>query len=199
MTEFHHAEPAVVCIGASWGGVEAIKQVLRELPQDLGAAICIVLHRSEHDADRERLAQVLARHAHVKVCEPDDKQPLHAGTAYIAPSGYHLLVDDGHASLSADDRVRWARPSIDVLFESVAVSRGDESLVVVLTGANDDGARGARAVHDAGGTVLVQDPDEAERREMPDATIAMTVVDAVLPLDELAQAIVRHVTGVIAE
>lgn len=197
MTDSHHAEPAVVCIGASWGGVEALKTVLSGLPGDLAAAICIVLHRAEGD-ERERLAQVLRRNSGMKVCEPDDKQPLHAGTAYIAPSGYHLLVDDGHVSLSADDRVRWARPSIDVLFESVAVSRGDEAIVVVLTGANDDGARGARAVHDAGGTVLVQDPDEAERREMPDATIAMTEVDAVLPLGELAQAIVRHVRGVVA-
>lgn len=193
----HHAEPAVVCIGASWGGVEALKQLLTSLPADLAAAICIVLHRAEHD-DRARLTQVLARHSHLQVCEPDDKQPLHAGTAYIAPSGYHLLVDDGHVSLSADDRVRWARPSIDVLFESLAESRGADAIAVVLTGANDDGARGARAVHDAGGTVLVQDPDEAERREMPDATIAMTKVDAVLPLTDLAQAIVRHVRGVVA-
>lgn len=198
MTEFHHAEPAVVCIGASWGGVEALKHVLSQLPGDLGAAICIVLHRAE-DEERERLAHVLRRTSRLKICEPDDKQPLHAGTAYIAPSGYHLLVNDGHVSLSADDRVRWARPSIDVLFESVAASRGDEAIVVVLTGANDDGARGARAVHDAGGTVLVQDPDEAERREMPDATIAMTDVDAVLPIDELAKSIVRHVTGGIVE
>jgi two-component system chemotaxis response regulator CheB len=198
MNDSHHPEPAVVCIGASWGGVEALKQVLGDLPGDLAAAICIVLHRAE-DEDRDRLAQVLSRNSDVKVCEPDDKQPLHAGTAYIAPAGYHLLVDEGHVSLSADDRVRWARPSIDVLFESVAMSRGDESLAVVLTGANDDGARGARAVHDAGGTVLVQDPDEAERREMPDATIAMTKVDAVLPLGDLAQAIVRHVRGVVPE
>jgi two-component system chemotaxis response regulator CheB len=196
--EHQHAEPAVVCIGASWGGVEALRQVLGDLPGDLGAAICIVLHRAEHD-ERERLARVLSRESHVRVVEPDDKQPLHAGTAYVAPAGYHLLVDEGHVSLSADDKVNWARPSIDVLFESVAESRGDESIAVVLTGANDDGARGARAVHDAGGTVLVQDPDEAERREMPDATIAMTEVDAVLPLSDLAQAIVRHVRGVVAE
>ncbi len=198
MTDAYHPEPSVVGIGASWGGVEALKHVLGDLPSDLRAAICIVLHRAEHD-DRDRLAQVLGRHTEVKVCEPDDKQPLRAGTAYIAPAGYHLLVDDGHVSLSADDRVRGARPSIDVLFESLAKSRGDESIAVVLTGANDDGARGARAVHDAGGTVLVQDPDEAERREMPDATLAMTEVDAVLPLGDLAQAIVRHVRGDVTE
>ena len=192
------SHPAVVCIGASWGGVEALKQVLGDLPADLAAAICIVLHRAE-DQDRERLSQVLRRHSDIKVCEPDDKQPLHVGTAYIAPAGYHLLVEDGHLSLSADDRVRWSRPSIDVLFESAAVSNGPATIAVVLTGANDDGARGARAVHDAGGTVLVQDPDEAERREMPDATIAMTQVDAVLPLCDLAQAIVRHVRGVVPE
>ena len=194
----HNSVPAVVCIGASWGGVEALKQVLADLPGDLAAAICIVLHRAEND-ERERLTYVLSRNADVKVCEPDDKQPLQAGTAYVAPSGYHLLVDEDHVSLSADDRERWARPSIDVLFESVAVSHGDESIAVVLTGANDDGARGARAVHDAGGTVLVQDPDEAERREMPDAAIAMTQVDAVLPLSDLAQAIIRHVRGVDTE
>lgn len=199
MTNFHdHPQPAVVAIGASWGGVEALGRILEELPADLGAAVCIVLHRAEHD-DRARLGEVLARHAHLKVCEPDDKQPMHAGTAYVAPSGYHLMVDDDHVALSADDRVQWARPSIDVLFESLAASRGEDAVAVVLTGANDDGARGARAVHDAGGTVLVQDPDEAERREMPDATIAMTEVDAVLPLNDLAQAIVRHVRGVVAE
>jgi two-component system chemotaxis response regulator CheB len=198
MTPDDHHEPPVVCIGASWGGIEALQRVLRDLPADLGAAICIVLHRAEHD-QRDQLAKVLERGSQVQVCEPDDKEPLREGTAYIAPAGYHLMVDDGHVSLSADDRVRWARPSIDVLFESVAVSRGDESLVVVLTGANDDGARGARAVHDAGGTVLVQDPDEAERREMPEATIAMTDVDAVLPLCDLAREIVRHVTGDRAE
>lgn len=193
-----HRQAAVVCIGASWGGVEALKRVLGDLPGDLQAVICVVLHRSEHD-ERERLARLLSRNAKLTVCEPDDKQPMREGTAYVAPAGYHLLVDDDHLALSADDRVRWARPSIDVLFESAAASRGEDAIAVVLTGANDDGARGARAVHDAGGTVLVQDPDEAERREMPDATIAMTDVDAVLPLGSLAQEIVRHVRGVTAE
>ena len=196
-----HPEPPVVCIGASWGGVVAVQQVLRELPADLHAALCIVLHRTEDDGDpeRERLAHILARASHLRVCEPDDKQPLVEGTAFVAPAGYHLLVEEDHVSLSRDDRVRWARPSIDVLFESAADSRGEDAIAVLLTGANDDGARGARAVHDAGGTVLVQDPDEAERREMPDAAIAMTDVDAVVPLSALAQEIVRHVRGVAAE
>ncbi len=198
MTDQPHAHPPVVCIGASWGGVHAIQRVLGDLPRDLGAAICVVLHRSE-DSDEFRLAQVLRKHSDVKVREPDDKQPLQPGTAYIAPAGYHLMVDEGHVSLSADERVRYARPSIDVLFESVATSRGDEAVAVLLTGANDDGARGARAVHDAGGTVLVQDPEDAERSEMPAAAIAMTEVDAVLPLGDIAQAIVRHIRGAVSE
>ena len=187
-------EPPVVCIGASWGGVDALREVLTRLPADLPASLCIVLHRAEHDGITG-LARALGRGTPVTVCEPDDKQPLKTGTAYIAPAGYHLQVDDGHVSLSMEERVRWARPSIDVLFESVAIARCEDAIVVVLTGANDDGARGARAVHDAGGTVLVQDPDEAERREMPDATLAMTEVDAVLPLRDIAGEIVRRTKG----
>ena len=195
MTNEEEHEPPVVCIGASWGGLTALQQLLRDLPPDLGAAICIVLHRSGEDEDRERLSRAIQRATGARVLEPDDKERLDENVAYVAPAGYHLMVEDGHVSLSCEEPVRWARPSIDVLFESVAASRGDQSLVVLLTGANDDGARGARAVHEAGGIVLVQDPDEAERREMPEAAIAATQVDAVLPLGDIAQEIVRRVRG----
>lgn len=184
----------VVCIGASWGGVEALREVLAGLPEDLPASVCIVLHRSDPDGVSQ-LATALGRDCDIRVCEPDDKQELHEGTAYVAPAGYHLLVEDGHLALSVEDRVRWARPSVDVLFESAAASRAAAAIAVVLTGANDDGARGARAVHAAGGTVIVQDPDEAERREMPEAAIAMTDVDAVLPIHDIAREIVRRIRG----
>lgn len=184
----------VVCIGASWGGVAAMREVLGGLPGDLPAAICVVLHRAEHDGPA-KLAAVLRRATRLKVCEPDDKDRLMPGTVYVAPAGYHLLVDGDHVALSTEGRVRWARPSVDVLFESAAGALGPDVVGVVLTGANDDGACGARTIHAAGGTVLVQDPDEAERRDMPDAAIAATAVDAVLPLDQMADEILRRIGG----
>lgn len=182
----------LVCVGTSWGGVSALRMLLGALPASLAAPLCVVQHRSDVD-DVRQLVPLLRRTSKLRVCEPEDKQPLEPGTAYIAPAGYHLLVEDRHISLSAEDRVRWSRPSIDVLFESAAHDYGSNAVAVVLTGANDDGARGAQAVHAAGGVVLVQDPQTAERPEMPQATIATGAVTQVLPLAELADAVVRHV------
>jgi len=150
-----------------------------------------VQHRGDQDGVTQ-MVQVLGRSTTLTVCEPEDKQLLEPGTVYIAPAGYHLLVNDDHVALSVEDRVRWSRPSVDVLFESAAAARGCHVTAVVLTGANDDGARGALAVHDAGGTVLVQDPATSERSEMPAATIQCVEVDAVLPLSEIAAELMRR-------
>ncbi|MCW2950409.1 MAG: cheB 1 [Thermoleophilia bacterium] len=202
MTELHrtssglshatHTEDAdIVCIGASWGGLEALRVVLSGLPAEFPAPICVVQHRGDDDGVA-MMVDFLHRKTQLEVCEPEDKQPLEAGTVYVAPAGYHLMVNDVHAALSVEDRVRWSRPSIDVLFESAAAARGCHVTAVVLTGANDDGARGAQAVHDAGGTVLVQEPDTAERSEMPRAAIATGAADEVLPLADLAAELVRR-------
>ncbi|MCW2922995.1 MAG: CheB methylesterase [Thermoleophilia bacterium] len=187
----NHEDDEVVCIGASWGGLDALRAVLGGLPADFAAPVCIVQHRGESDVPA-RMVEALDKVCALTVIEPEDKQPLVAGTVYLAPPGYHLLVNADHVALSVEDRVRWSRPSVDVLFESAASARGCHVTAVVLTGANDDGARGARAVHAAGGTVLVQDPETAERREMPSATIDMVEVDAVLPLDQIAAELVRR-------
>lgn len=184
----------IVCVGASWGGVDALRVLLAGLPGDLPVPVCIVQHRGE-DEGLVQLARSLGRVTPLTVCEPEDKQPLQPATAYLAPPGYHLLVEADHVSLSTEDRVRWSRPSIDVLFESAADARGSEVVAVVLTGANDDGARGAVAVHGAGGVVIVQDPDTAERHEMPRAALETGVADAVLPLEAIAGEVVRHVAG----
>lgn len=193
MSELPRPEPGpIVCIGASWGGVLALGVVLSGLPADLAAPVCIVQHRSEDD-DLHQLVPYLSRATQLTVCEPDDREPLRAGTVYLAPAGYHLLVEDGHVALSVEDRVRWSRPSIDVLFQSAAESNGPGTTAVVLTGANDDGARGARAVHEVGGVVLVQDPSGAERTEMPNATIATGIAAAILPLEDIADAVARRV------
>jgi len=104
---------------------------------------------------------------------------------YLGPPDYHVLVEDGHIALSTDEPVQYARPSIDVLFESAADEYGERAIGIVLTGANDDGARGLAKIKDCGGVAIVQEPSSSERRAMPDAAIAATVADAILPLEEI--------------
>jgi two-component system chemotaxis response regulator CheB len=121
------------------------------------------------------------------VVEADDKQPIERGHVYVAPPDYHLLVEGRAFALSTDERVQYARPSIDVLFESAADSFGDSVIGIVLTGSNTDGARGLAAIKDAGGVAIVQRPEEAEKRQMPDAAIAATHADAVLSIDDMGK------------
>ncbi len=144
----------IVAIGASWGGVHAISAVLRNLPGDFPAPIVIAQHRGEEAPTA--LADTLGRHSPIRVVEATDKDVPEAGHAYLAPPGYHLLVDREGLSLSTDDQVRFSRPSIDVLFESVADSYGEDAVGVILTGASDDGAAGLARVRHRGGITVVQ-------------------------------------------
>ena len=174
----------LIAIGASWGGLHAVGKLLAGLSTDVDAAVVVAQHRGA-DAERGMLEHLLQLHAHRTVSEPDDKEPVLPRRVYVAPSDYHLLVEDGHFSLSTEGRVQYARPSIDVLFESVADAYRERAIGIVLTGANEDGAAGLAAIKAAGGVAIVQDPASAERSEMPDAAIAATVADAVLPLPEI--------------
>ena len=174
----------VIAIGASWGGLHAVSTLLDGLPTDVDATIVLAQHRGP-DAHRGALEGLLQRHVARPVTEPHDKEPLERHHVYVAPADYHLLVEDGHFSLSTDERVQFARPSIDVLFESVAESYGERAIGIVLTGANEDGARGLAAIKAHGGIAIVQKPDTAARRAMPDAAIAASEADAILPLDEI--------------
>jgi two-component system chemotaxis response regulator CheB len=119
------------------------------------------------------------------VDDPDDKTKLERDHVYIGPPDYHLLVEDGHLALSTDAPVQFARPSIDVLFESVADAYAERSIGIVLTGANADGAHGLARIKAHGGVAIVQEPGTSEKRAMPDAALAATVADAVLPLEEI--------------
>jgi len=174
----------MIAIGASWGGLSAISTVLDGLPHELDAAIVIAQHRGA-DTARGMFEQLLQRHVERPVCEPNDKTPVEPRHVYIAPPDYHLLVEDGHFSLSTEARVQHARPSIDVLFESVAEAYRERAVGIVLTGANSDGARGLAAIKNTGGVAIVQNPASAERSEMPDAALAATVADAVLGLEDI--------------
>ena len=179
----------VIAIGASWGGLHAVSALLGGLPADVEATIVVAQHRGP-DADRGALEGLLQRHVARPVTEPHDKEPLEPRHVYVAPADYHLLVEDGHFALSTEARVQFARPSIDVLFESVAEAYRERAIGIVLTGANDDGARGLAAIKARGGVAIVQDPGTAARRDMPDAAIAASEADAILPLDEIPRFLV---------
>jgi two-component system, chemotaxis family, protein-glutamate methylesterase/glutaminase len=174
----------VIAIGASWGGLNAVSTLLGGLSDEVEATIVVAQHRGPESA-RGGLESLLQRSAQRPVSEPDDKEPLERHHVYVAPADYHLLVEDGHFALSTERRVQYARPSIDVLFESVADGYRDRAIGIVLTGANEDGAAGLAAIKARGGVAIVQEPSTAERRSMPDAALAATSADAVLELDEI--------------
>ena len=178
---------SVIAIGASLGGLRALQIVLRALPRELPASVTVAQHRR---ADPEsRLLSLLARECALPVIEPEDKAPLEQGHVYLAPSDYHLLVERGSLALSVDPPVQYARPSIDVLFESVADAYGPAAVGVMLTSSSADGAMGAAAIKRAGGQVLVQDPETAESPVGPRAVLALTAVDGVLPLEGIGEAL----------
>ena len=173
----------LLVVGASWGGLDAIGLLLDGLDSDLGVAIALVQHRS---SDQAGLAGLLAIRARLPVREIEDKDPIQAGNVYLAPPDYHALVEPGHFALSTEDRVQYARPSIDVLFESAADAYRERVIGVILTGANEDGAKGLARIKARGGVAIIQDPASAAKGTMPAAALAATVADAVLPLDEIA-------------
>ena len=174
----------LIVIGTSWGGLDAISRLLDGLHDDVHQPIVIAQHRSAHSADGG-LERLLGLHTRRVVSDPDDKTSLEPDNVYLAPPDYHVLVEKGHLALSTDAPVQFARPSIDVLFESAADAYGDRAVGIVLTGANDDGAAGLARIKDRGGVAIVQDPASSVRRTMPDAAIAATTADAILPLEEI--------------
>jgi two-component system chemotaxis response regulator CheB len=180
----------LVAIGTSWGGLEALDQLLGRLPASFGSPLAVVQHRGA-STPAGTMRAYLSTRCRLPVVDVEDKEPVECGCVYLAPPGYHLLVDEEMLTLSLEAPVAFSRPSIDVLFETAADSYGRGLTAVVLTGANDDGSRGVVAVRDAGGTVLAQDPDEAERSEMPTAAIATGAVDEVLPLARLAERLIE--------
>lgn len=179
----------LVAIGASWGGVTALRRVLGDLPAGFPAPVVVVLHRSPHGS--EGLAYVLRASCELPVAEARDKAPLVGGHVYLAPAGYHLMVERGTVALNTDEPHNFARPSVDVLFESVADAYGRRAIGVILTGSGSDGARGLGRMKDEGAITLVQDPTTAENRGMPDAALLAVKVDRVEPLEKIARTLVE--------
>ncbi|AZE89426.1 chemotaxis protein CheB [Pseudomonas orientalis] len=173
-----------IVVGASAGGVEALLSIFAGLPEGFGLPIIAVLHLP--DERRSQLAEVFARRLRVPVKEARDKESIEAGTLYFAGPGYHLSVEqDRSLSLSQEERVHHSRPAIDFLFTSAADAYGQGLLAILLTGANQDGARGLAYVKQSGGTTVVQDPAEARIAVMPLAAMALHTPDHILSLSRI--------------
>ena len=182
----------LVVIGASWGGLRAFERLLGGLPEGFDVPIAIAQHRRP-GSGAAGLARLLSAHSPLPVVDVEDKQPVERGRVYLAPPDYHLYVDDEGFSLSVDEAVRYSRPSIDVLFESAADICRERLIAIVLTGANEDGARGMAAAKRLGAYTIVQNPVEAERSEMPRAALQAVDPDAVLSLDAIGPALAKLV------
>lgn len=173
----------VVVIGVSAGGFEALKRLLGALPTDFPLPVLIVQHLRSGTGS---LADSLQHFCNIRLKEADEGEAILPGIVYFAPPDYHLLIErDGTLSLSVDPPVRYARPSADVLFESAADAFGPGVVGVILTGANDDGSNGLQSIKTAGGTAIVQDPNDAEVAQMPFSALRATAADHVLPLAQI--------------
>lgn len=179
----------IIALGSSLGGLRALQTILSALPDQLGASIVMVQHRRA-DPD-SHLLSLLARSCRMPVIEPEDKTPIELDHVYLAPGDYHMLVESGWLALSVDAPVSFARPSIDVLFESVADAYGPAAIGVMLTSSNHDGAAGLAAIKAAGGRVFVQNPKTAESPIGPSAALAATPVDGVLELESIAARLIE--------
>jgi two-component system chemotaxis response regulator CheB len=180
----------LVAIGASWGGLDALREILRALPGDFPAPVVVAQHRSP-ESHRTAFTDLIGAATRLKACEPGDKDRLEPGRVYLAPPDYHLLVEGDALGLSTDEPVSYSRPSIDVLLETAADSFRERCVGVILTGANADGAHGLARVAQLGGTAIVQDPASAERREMPDAALEAVPGAHVVPLAGIAPLLVE--------
>jgi two-component system chemotaxis response regulator CheB len=174
-----------IVIGSSAGGLHALFYILEHLPEDLSLPLIIVQHRMAEQ--HELLEELLQSRTRKIVKQADEKETIEKGVIYIAPPGYHLLIEtDRTFSLTVDRPVSYSRPSIDVMFETAATAYREALIGIILTGANRDGAAGIKKISDYGGFTIAQDPEEAQFSSMPDAAIATGSVNKIGTLKEIS-------------
>ena len=168
-----------VIIGGSAGSFQVVTKILSSLPKNFDLPLFLCLHRLKHI--RSGFVEALAIKSNLKIIEPFDKDIIKKGTVYLAPANYHMYIEYGQKfSLSTEPVVNHSRPSIDLSFFSVATSYREKAIGIILSGANKDGAKGIKRIKDYGGTVIVQDPKEAQIKTMPNSAIDITSPDYVL-------------------
>jgi two-component system, chemotaxis family, protein-glutamate methylesterase/glutaminase len=193
MSDDADAQRDLVVIGASAGGVETLQRVVSNLPADLPAAVCIVLHIAP--GSPSALASILRR-AGPLPCQPaHDGESLRPGRILVAPPDHHLVIEDRQVRLTVGPRENGHRPAVDVLFRSAAAAGDGRVIGVILSGTRDDGAAGLAVIKANGGATIVQDPEEALYAGMPASALAHLVVDAVVPSERVAEEVVNMVNG----
>jgi len=189
-----------IVIGVSSGGMNALKFLFSRLPADFSIPIIIVQHVSAR-SDNEWI-KLLNEKSYLTIKEADEKEKIacpteqslgrETGKVYIAPANYHLLIEkDRTFSLTIDELVNFARPSIDVLFESAAEAYKNKLIGIVLTGSNNDGAKGIKQIKEYGGLAIIQDPETAESPTMPASALAVIQPDYILSLEKIVQLLIK--------
>ena len=179
-----------IVIGVSSGGMNALKILFSFLPKDFGIPIIIVQHVSSHS--NNQWIKLLNDKSNLYIKEADEKEKIENGTIYIAPANYHLMIEINKTfSLTIDERVNYARPSIDVLFESAAEVYKDKLIGIVLTGSNNDGSKGVKRIKECGGFVIIQNPETAESSYMPASAIAAIKPDYILSLVDITDLLIK--------
>ena len=182
----------VIAIASSMGGIEALKTVVADLPQDFPGAIVIVQHLSSRY--KSHLTQILNRCTTLQVNEPKEGMSLKAGNIYVAVPNKHLIINpNGTISLSDAPKEHFVRPSAEYTFKSLANSYGKKAIAIVLTGCDGDGEEGVQIIQEMGGKVIAQDKYTSQVFSMPQSAIQTGCVDLILPLDEIADGIVNMV------
>lgn len=179
----------IIAIGASAGGVEALTQLVKNLPGNLPAALFVVVHFPSYSISV--LPKILNRSTSLTALHPKDGEAIQPGKIYIAPPDYHLIVQDGFVRLSRNPRENGFRPAVDVLFRSASRAYGRQVVGVILSGMLDDGTAGLAAIKARGGLALVQDPAEAPFEGMPRSAIEHVAVDRILKITDIASFLVQ--------
>jgi len=186
-----------IVIGVSSGGMNALRFIFSVLPAGFSIPIIIVQHMSAQ-SDSEWI-KLLNDKSNLAIKEVDEKEKIENGHVYIAPANYHLLIEiDKTFSFTIDERVNFARPSIDVLFESAAEAYKNKLIGVILTGSNNDGAKGIKRIKECGGLAIIQDPETAESAYMPASAIAACLSgrqaiqpDYILSLEKIIELLIK--------
>lgn len=185
-------ECELIAIGASAGGLAALMQIVSAIEPG-GPAVLIVQHLDPRH--KSQIPHLLSRRTALPVKEAEDGEPILRGTIYVGPADEHLLVSKGKIQLAHSRLIRFSRPSIDVMFASVAATYGRHVMGVILSGSNRDGADGIAAIKRAGGVTVAQSPESAEFRIMPQAAIDTGCVDHVVTLDKMGRTLSRLSQG----
>lgn len=176
----------VVLIGGSAGSLEVLMSIIPNLNSIQSYAIVLILHRKS--AEDFTLENLIALKTSIPVEKVEDKVKLKSGSIYVAPSDYHLLFEKNkNLSLDVSEKINYSRPSIDVSFESAAIAFGKKCTAILLSGANSDGTEGLRAIQNAGGTVILQNPDNAVMPFMPRSALSNLTPDHIFEVSEILE------------